>query len=251
MYKPGPLGGGSKVKGVWDARMILGGFFLHEEVNEKVDAGESHALGIESYDPVNKEFITNWYQSDGSRYSGALTITGDTVIWVGPLEVGGKHYQFRETFVCMADFMSGTSKREVSTDGKTWIPFWEAKFVKASRNEELAGECVATPHPHVINQRSRRIESARHPTRRRTGGKLEWFHSSRGLLRVRDVGDAEPVESRGQRGMLFTKAATARSRSSTPGAEDDHVVRARIAHGLQERGHVGDVVRVARRRVAG
>jgi hypothetical protein len=42
--------------------MILGGFFLHEEVNEKVDAGESHALGIESYDPVNKEFITNWYQ---------------------------------------------------------------------------------------------------------------------------------------------------------------------------------------------
>src|SRR5207245_5730454 len=38
-YKPGPLGGGSKVKGVWDARMILGGFFLHEEVNEKVDAG--------------------------------------------------------------------------------------------------------------------------------------------------------------------------------------------------------------------
>jgi hypothetical protein len=30
-YKPGPLRGGSKVKGVWDARMILGGFFLHEE----------------------------------------------------------------------------------------------------------------------------------------------------------------------------------------------------------------------------
>jgi hypothetical protein len=60
-----------------------------------------------------------------------LTITGNTVIWAGPLEVGGKHYQFRETFVCPADFMSGTSKREVSTDGKTWIPFWEAKFVKA------------------------------------------------------------------------------------------------------------------------
>jgi Protein of unknown function (DUF1579) len=130
-YKPGPLGGGGKVKGIWDACMILGGFFVHEEVNEKVDAGESHALGIESYDPVNKEFITNWYQSDESRYWGTLTITGNTVIWAGPLEVGGKHYQFRETFVCPADFMSGTSKREVSTDGKTWIPFWEAKFVKA------------------------------------------------------------------------------------------------------------------------
>ncbi len=29
------------------------------------------------------------------------------------------------------DFLSGTSKREVSTDGKTWKLFWEAKFVKA------------------------------------------------------------------------------------------------------------------------
>jgi hypothetical protein len=34
-------------------------------------------------------------------------------------------------------------------------------------------------------------------------------------------------------------------------AEDDHVVRARIAHSLQQRGNVGDVVGVARRRVAG
>ncbi len=66
-----------------------------------------------------------------------------------------------------------------------------------------------------------------------------------------DVGDAEPVESRGQRGDVVHQGHTARSRSSTPGAEDDHVVRARIAHGLQERGHVGDVVGVARRRVAG
>ena len=80
---------------------------------------------------VNKEFITNWYQSDGSRYSGTLPIKGNTVIRAGPLEVGGKHCQFRERFVCTADFMSGTSKREVPTDGKTWIPFWEAKFVEA------------------------------------------------------------------------------------------------------------------------
>ena len=36
-----------------------------------------------------------------------------------------------------------------------------------------------------------------------------------------------------------------------PGAEDDPVVRSHIAHGILERGHVGDVVGVARRRVAG
>ena len=67
-----------------------------------------------------------------------------------------------------------------------------------------------------------------------------------------DVGDAEPVESRGQRGDVVHQGHPfLRSRSSTPGAEDDHVVRARIAHGLQGRDHVGDVVGVARRRVAG
>ena len=47
-YKPGPLGGGSKVKGVWDARMILGGFFLREEVNEKPRFRKEHAMRVRS-----------------------------------------------------------------------------------------------------------------------------------------------------------------------------------------------------------
>jgi Protein of unknown function (DUF1579) len=131
-YKPGVLGPGGIVKGVWDARIILGGFFLREEVSEKIDEGESHALGIESYDPERKEFVTNWYQSNGSRFTGTLTIAGNIVVWTGPAEIGGTHYLFRETFVCEPDFMSGTSKRDFSSDGgKTWIPYWEAKFVKA------------------------------------------------------------------------------------------------------------------------
>ena len=35
-YKPGPLGPGAKIKGAYDAHMILGGFFLQEEQVEKV-----------------------------------------------------------------------------------------------------------------------------------------------------------------------------------------------------------------------
>ena len=34
-----------------------------------------------------------------------------------------------------------------------------------------------------------------------------------------------------------------------PGAEDNHVVRARIAHGLQEPGYAGDVVCAATARI--
>lgn len=130
-YKPSPFGPGSKVQGVWDARMILGGFFLREDVSERLDSGESHALGIESYDPASKQFITNWYQSDGSWYAGTLTVAGNTVVWAGPMDFAGKHYLFRETFVCSPDFTAGTSTREFSADGKTWTAFWDAKFVKS------------------------------------------------------------------------------------------------------------------------
>jgi len=67
-----------------------------------------------------------------------------------------------------------------------------------------------------------------------------------------DVGDAEPVESRGQRGDVVHQGHPLREVARVrQAAEDGHVVRARIAHGLQERGYVGDVVGVARRRVAG
>ena len=65
-----------------------------------------------------------------------------------------------------------------------------------------------------------------------------------------------PLSREASVGMLFTKATHCeKSLEYAAGleyaAEDDHVVRARIAHGLEERGHVGDVVSVARRRVAG
>jgi hypothetical protein len=53
----------NKTACVWDGRMVVGGFFLREEVNEKVDAGESRALGIR---PCKQGVHTNWYQSDGA-----------------------------------------------------------------------------------------------------------------------------------------------------------------------------------------
>jgi len=52
-------------------------------------------------------------------------------------------------------------------------------------------------------------------------------------------------------GMLFTKATHCEKSFEYAGAEDDYVVRVRIAHGLQERGYVSDVVSVAHGRVAG
>ena len=72
-----------------------------------------------------------------------------------------------------------------------------------------------------------------------------------------DARDAEPVEAmsrrleRPARECKFTKAADCEKPIEWDmRAEDGHVVRTRIEHCLHERGHVGDVVGVARRRAS-
>jgi hypothetical protein len=60
-----------------------------------------------------------------------LSVEGNTVTWAGKFTVAGKEYQLREPLVLAADLKSGTAKADISTDGNTWTPFFEAKFTKA------------------------------------------------------------------------------------------------------------------------
>jgi hypothetical protein len=130
-YKPGPLGPGGKVTGEYAAQMILGGFFLQGRYTEKGATGEARFLEIDGYDAANKNLTFHLYADDGSTFSGVLTASGNTFTWTGKLVTGGKQYQIKEPFVCAGDFMSGTQRGEVSADGKTWTPFFEAKYTKA------------------------------------------------------------------------------------------------------------------------
>jgi hypothetical protein len=59
-YKPGPLGSGGKETGEYNGQMILGGFFFQARWTEKGPAGETRGLDIEAYDPVDKNFVSNW-----------------------------------------------------------------------------------------------------------------------------------------------------------------------------------------------
>jgi len=130
-WKAGPLGPAGKMTGVYDAHMILGGFFLQAEQTEKGAMGELRILEVDAYDPVNKNFTSDAYLSDGSKYSGTITVSGNTITWAGTMIVAGKPYQFREPFVLAPDSMSGTAKVELSADGKTWTPAVEGKWTKA------------------------------------------------------------------------------------------------------------------------
>jgi len=129
-YKPGLLGPGGKVTGEYNGQMILGGFFFQARWTEKGPAGEARGLDIEAYDPVDKNFVSNWYFSDGGRFSGVLTVSEKTYAFAGKFLLTGKQYQFKDTLIVAADLMSLTERGEISADGKTWTPWFETKWTK-------------------------------------------------------------------------------------------------------------------------
>jgi ABC-type uncharacterized transport system ATPase component len=110
--------------------MILGGFCLQCRGTEKGPAGETQALEIMGYDPVNKNFFDEVYGSDGGRSSAALTVAGNTWTEAGKLVIAGKQYQVRGTYALAPDLASATAKSEISVDGKTWTPWGETKLTK-------------------------------------------------------------------------------------------------------------------------
>jgi hypothetical protein len=129
-WKAGPLGPGGKMTGIYDAHMTLGGFFLKAEQTEKGAMGEIRNLEIDGYDPANRNFRSDMYMSDGTKSSFTITASGNTLTWAGTWTVAGKQYQFKEPMVLAPDFMSATTKAEISVDGKTWTPAWEGKWTK-------------------------------------------------------------------------------------------------------------------------
>jgi hypothetical protein len=130
-YKPGPLGPGGKITGVYDGQMILGGFLFQARMTEKGAMGVIRALEIERYDTVNKNVASSVYEDDGSTFLGVVTVSGNTVTWAGKFVAGGKEYSLREPLGLAPDLMSGTAKGEISVDGNTWTPFFEAQYTKA------------------------------------------------------------------------------------------------------------------------
>jgi hypothetical protein len=129
-FKPGPLGPGGKYTGEQSVRMILGGFFMEGQVTEKDASGEVRGLFAQAYDPVNKNFVFNFFLSDGTIFSAVLNISGNTWTWAGEVHPAGKQYRYRETVILAADLTSATQNAEISVDGKTWTPWCEEKWTK-------------------------------------------------------------------------------------------------------------------------
>lgn len=131
-YKAGPLGPASKYTGELTIKKILKGFFFQNQAIEKGPMGESRVIEMVGCDPAKKSLISNEYHDDGMMMSGAYTFNGNICTYMGNLTVEGKPYMVKNVLALSTDMMTVTAKGEISTDGKTWIPWLEAKYTKTT-----------------------------------------------------------------------------------------------------------------------
>jgi hypothetical protein len=113
-------------------------------------------LEINRYDPLNRNFSDEMYFGDGSRISGALTITGNTWTYAEKWAVAGEHYQVEDSFVLAPDVTTGTDKVEISSDATTWTPFSETKWAKvkpAAKKSLAADRASQKPETHCCTGR--------------------------------------------------------------------------------------------------
>lgn len=139
-YKPGYWGPGGKIKGEYTAQFILKGFALEAHTVERAaevekpvaekTAEEARFLEIDAYDPAAKNITFAVWSDADTTYSGVITVTGNTISWEGKVVADGKEYRVKEPLVFSDDRMRATTKAEISTDGKTWQPYFEGKYTK-------------------------------------------------------------------------------------------------------------------------
>jgi hypothetical protein len=127
---PTPLGPGGKYVGKTQVRPILGGFFVEFRLEETGPTGKSQYHEIDGYDAKSKRYTWFGFSSDGETSSVTYTIDGNKVNYSGTLLRGDKQYQIRGNVTFNADRTRWDEKREVSTDGKTWLPNFQSTFTK-------------------------------------------------------------------------------------------------------------------------
>lgn len=127
-YKPGAWGPGSKIKGEYTARYILQGFAVEARSVEKAADNDVHFFEMDAYDSVSKNITSSVWSDAGTSFTGTISVVGNTITWEGTVVEEEKQYRIKEPIVVSQDSMS--TKGEISTDGKTWAPYFEATYTK-------------------------------------------------------------------------------------------------------------------------
>lgn len=130
--KASPVGPAAKISGKQTGRLLVGGFALEFTGEETGALGGVKFGEVDVYDPASKSNRYLGYQNDGSLWQGSSSFEGNVLKFSGSQTVKGVSYWVRGSITFAADAKSYTQQAEISTDGKTWAPWFELKCTKVS-----------------------------------------------------------------------------------------------------------------------
>jgi hypothetical protein len=125
-----PLGPASKIEGEMTVKPILDGQFMEFSGGRKDGEAGYYWLELDGYDALSKNYMMTGLGSDGSVNSSTYTFDNNKIAFSGTYLLGEKKYKIRGTINPNPGFKSGTEEREISLDGKTWVPLFKIKFTK-------------------------------------------------------------------------------------------------------------------------
>ena len=128
--KPGPMGPGDKVTVSEDSQWMDGGFFVVIRSNFKSAAmGNGSGIAFMGYDPQEKVYTYDEFNSMGEVVHSKGTLDGDTWTWTNDMKMGPQTMKGRFTMKILSP-TSYTYKFEMSPDGTKWDLVMDGKDTK-------------------------------------------------------------------------------------------------------------------------
>src|SRR5262249_21388584 len=128
--QPSPFGPGGKFTNSEQNSWMPGGFFLVSHVDAKTRMGPGKTMSIFGYDPEEKVYTFQAYNSMGMAEHAKGTLAGDTWTWTNEEKMQGKVTRGRYTIKVLSP-TSYTFKFEMAPEGGNWATVMEGKATKA------------------------------------------------------------------------------------------------------------------------
>lgn len=129
--KPSPFGPGGKFTATEQNSWMSGGFFLLSHADENTPMGNGKGMAVFGYDPEEKVYTYNAFNSMGQAEHAKGTLTGDTWTWTNEEKMQGKLMRGRYT-VKVVSPTSYTFKFEMAPEGGDWTTVMEGKATKSA-----------------------------------------------------------------------------------------------------------------------
>jgi hypothetical protein len=125
--KSSPMGPGGKMTMTDDSKWMDGGYFvvIHSQFKSG-SMGDGNGIAFLGYDPDEKKYTYNEFNSQGEAVVSKGTVDGDAWTWIGDMRPAGKG-RFSEKILSPSSY---TFKFEMSSDGSNWTSVMDGKCTK-------------------------------------------------------------------------------------------------------------------------